>query len=176
MLSLAVAGSMSAAETKPATAKKAAPPKLPDLTIQLPGGKATKVSSLRGGVCAVEIFKTTCPHCQKSMPIVEKAFRDYKAKGFRAVAVAVDQNPELLVPQFAKTYGITFPIGWASIEEICSFLQVEPMNLYVPALMIFDRSGKLRGRYPGGDAFFNMEEMNLRNTVEMLMKEPPRRA
>jgi hypothetical protein len=37
--------------------------------------------------------------------------------------------------------------------------------------MVFDRTGKVRGRYPGGDAFFNMEEANLRNLVEMLVKE-----
>ena len=39
-------------------------------------------------------------------------------------------------------------------------------------MMVLDRTGKVRGRYPGGDAFFNMEEVNLRNLVEMLVKEP----
>jgi cytochrome c biogenesis protein CcmG, thiol:disulfide interchange protein DsbE len=180
MASLAAPLLLGGAETKTATktvTKKPAVvvPKGPDMTIWLPGGKTTKVSALKGGVAVVEIFKTTCPHCQKSMPIIDRVYRENKAKGMRAIAVAVDQNPELLVPQFAKNYGITFPIGWAPIEEICKFMEVEPMNLYVPAMMIFDRSGKMRGRYPGGDSFFNMEEMNLRNTTEMLLKEPPRR-
>jgi len=130
-----------------------------------------KTSQMAGGPCAVTIFKTTCPHCQKSLPIMEKVMKEFSAKGFHAVAVAVDQNPEPLVLDFAKNYKISFPLGWASIDDICKFLDLKPEQLYVPALMVFDRTGKVRGRYPGGDAFFNMEEANLRNLVEMLVKE-----
>ena len=150
------------------TAKKTAGP---SLTVSLPGGKSMKTSQMAGGPCAVTIFKTTCPHCQKSLPIMEKVMKEYSAKGFRAVAVAVDQYPEPLVVEFAKNYKISFPLGWASIDDICKFLDLKPEQLYVPALMVFDRTGKVRGRYPGGDAFFNMEEANLRNLVEMLVKE-----
>jgi len=143
----------------------------PSLTVSLPGGKSMKTSQMAGGPCAVTIFKTTCPHCQKSLPIMEKVMKEFSAKGFHAVAVAVDQNPEPLVLDFAKNYKISFPLGWASIDDICKFLDLKPEQLYVPALMVLDRSGKVRGRYPGGDAFFNMEEANLRNLVEMLVKE-----
>ena len=143
----------------------------PSLTVSLPGGKSMKTSQMVGSPCAVTIFKTTCPHCQKSLPIMEKVMKEYSAKGFRAVAVAVDQNPEPLVLDFAKNYKISFPLGWASIDDICKFLDLKPEQLYVPAMMVFDRTGKVRGRYPGGDAFFNMEEANLRNLVEMLVKE-----
>jgi peroxiredoxin len=150
------------------TSKK---PAAPSLNIALPGGKTMNTRQMVGGPCAVTIFKTTCPHCQKSLPIMEKVMKEFSAKGFRAVAVAVDQNPEPLVKDFAKNYKISFPLGWASIDDICKFLDLKPEQLYVPALMVFDRTGKVRGRYPGGDAFFNMEEANLRNLVEMLVKE-----
>ncbi len=146
-------------------------PAKPNLKISLPGGKSMQTAQMVGHPYAVTIFKTTCPHCQKSLPIMEKVMKEYSAKGFRAVAVAVDQNPEPLVLDFARNYKITFPLGWASIEDICKFLDLKPEQLYVPALMVFDRTGKVRGRYPGGDAFFNMEEANLRNLVELLVKE-----
>jgi peroxiredoxin len=141
----------------------------PNLKIALPGGKFVNTSQMVGNPCAVTIFKTTCPHCQKSLPIMEKVVKDFAKKGFKAVAVAVDQNPEPLVLDFAKNFKITYPLGWASIDDICKFLDLKPEQLYVPAMMVFDKTGKVRGRFPGGDAFFNMEEANLRNLVEMLV-------
>lgn len=154
-----------------AAAQTKAPAKAKGLSISLPGGKTVNTSQMVGGPCSVTIFKTTCPHCQKSLPIVEKVMKELKAKGFRAIAVAVDENAEPLVAGFAKNYNITFPLGWAPIEDICKFMDLTPEQLYVPAMKIMDGTGKVRGRYPGGDAFFNMEEANLRNMIEMLLKE-----
>ncbi|MBZ2185962.1 MAG: TlpA family protein disulfide reductase [Bryobacter sp.] len=145
--------------------------KTPSLKISLPGGKSMLTGSLRGNPCAVTIFKTTCPHCQASLPIMQKVINEFGPKGFKAIAVAVDQNPEPLVKEFAKTYKISFPLGWAPIADICQFMDLKPEKLYVPAMTLFDSNHKLRGRYPGGSAFFNMEEVNLRNMVEMLVKQ-----
>lgn len=151
----------------------AQPPKPKKLIVSLPGGKTLATTQFLGNPCAVTIFKTTCPHCQRSLPIMEKILKEYGPKGFKAVAVAVDQDAEPLVVDFAKNYKITFPLGWAKLDDICTFMEQKPEQLYVPALMVFDAKGKVRGRYPGGDAFFNMEEANLRNLVEMLVSEKP---
>ncbi len=102
---------------------------------------------------------------------MQKVINEFGPKGFKAIAVAVDQNPEPLVKEFAKTYKISFPLGWAPIADICQFMDLKPEKLYVPAMTLFDSNHKLRGRYPGGSAFFNMEEVNLRNMVEMLVKQ-----
>lgn len=146
-------------------------PATPSLKISLPGGKTVNTAQMVGNPCAVTIFKTTCPHCQKSLPIMEKVVKEFGPKGFKAIAVAVDQNPEPLVLDFAKNYKISFPLGWAPIDDICKFMDLKPEQLYVPAMVVMDRTGKVRGHYPGGDAFFNMEENNLRNLVELLVKE-----
>ncbi len=154
-----------------AQTKTAAPAKK-HLKVKLPGGKMVDTAQMVGSVCAVTIFKTTCPHCQKSLPITEKIVGELGPKGFKSIGVAVDEGAERLVLEFARNYRISFPLGWAPIDEICTFLDLKPEQLYVPAMMIFDRSGKVRGRYPGGDSFFNMEELNLRNMVELLLKDP----
>jgi len=146
-------------------------PATPNLKINLPGGRVMNTSQLVGSPFAVTIFKTTCPHCQKSLPIMEKIVKEFGPKGFKAVAVAVDQNAEPLVIEFAKTYKVSFPLGWAPIDDICRYIDLKPEQLYVPALMVMDRTGKVRGRFPGGDAFFNMEENNLRNLVELIVKD-----
>ncbi len=146
-----------------------------DLTIELPGAKKLRVSELRGKCAAIEIFKTTCPHCQQSMPIVERVYKQFAAKGFQPIGVAVDQYPAALVAEFVKRYGISFPVGWAPTEEIAKFLEVELMQLYVPAVKIFDKRGQVHATYRGGDSYFSLEEANLRNTVELLTKAPARK-
>lgn len=156
--------------TASAALAQAQKPTTPSLKVSLPAGKSLLTSQLAGGPALVSIFKTNCPHCQKSLPIIQKVFRDFSAKGLKAVGVAVDQNPEPLVLEFAKSYGVTFPLGWAPIDDICKFLDVRVEQLYVPALVVFNRAGKLHARYPAGDAFFNMEEANLRNLVELLVQ------
>lgn len=76
------------------------------------------------------------------------------------------------MPDFTRRYNLTFPVGWASIEDICRFCEVKPEQLFVPSMLFFDRKGKLRFKYMSGDqAFFGMEENNLKNTVELLLKE-----
>ena len=160
------------AATLAAQTKKAKAVAKKHIKVSLPGGKSIDTAQMVGSVYAVTIFKTTCPHCQKSLPITEKIVKELGAKGFKAIGVAVDTGAEPLVVDFAKNFRVSFPLGWAPIPEICEFVDLKPEQLYVPAMMIFDRGGKLRGRYPGGDSFFNMEELNLRNMVEMLLKEP----
>jgi cytochrome oxidase Cu insertion factor (SCO1/SenC/PrrC family) len=141
----------------------------PEFTLELAAGQKINLSSFRGKCVAIEIFKTTCPHCQESMPIVQKLYKEYAAKGFQPLAVAVDQYPATLVAEFVKRYGITFPVGWASIEDICAFLEIQPQQLYVPTLATFQRSGKVHARHLAGEPFFNMQEANLRNEIEYLL-------
>lgn len=107
--------------------------------------------------------------------MVQRAYREYSSKGFQAIGVAVDQFPQNFVPDFVRKYNLTFPVGWASIEDICRLCDVKPEQLFVPSMLFFDRKGKQRFKYMSGDpAFFTMEENNLKNTIELLLKEPAR--
>ncbi len=141
----------------------------PEFTLELAAGQKMTLSQFRGKAVVLEIFKTTCPHCQQSMPIIQRLYQEYGAKGFQPLAVAVDQYPAALVAEFVKKYGIRFPVGWASIEEICKFLEIQPQELYVPTLVTFAKSGKAHARHLAGEAFFNMQEANLRNEIEYIL-------
>lgn len=144
----------------------------PEFTVEMAAGQKINLSSFRGKCVALEIFKTTCPHCQESMPIVQKLYKEFGPKGFQPLAVAVDQYPAAPVADFVKRYNITFPVGWASIEDICAFLEIQPQQLYVPTLATFQRNGRIHARHLAGEAFFNMQEANLRNEIEYLLSPP----
>ena len=44
--------------------------------------------------------------------------------------------------------------------------------LFAPSMVFIDRKGMIRYQYLGGDPFFNNLEKNLRDTVEVLLREP----
>lgn len=145
----------------------------PDFTVHMPAGQKMTVAQFKGKVVLLEFFKTTCPHCQQSMPRIQQVYKELGPQGFQPLAVAVDQFPSSVLPEFVRRYGITFPVGFAEIDAICNFLEIKPQNFYVPSLVTFARSGKVHARHLGGDAFFNMEEANLRNEIEFLLNQNP---
>jgi len=106
------------------------------------------------------------------MPIVQRLYREFGPRGFQALAVAVDQYPAAVVAEFVKRHKITFPVGWAKVEDISAFLEIQPQELYVPTLSTFQKNGRIHARHLAGEAFFNMQEANLRNEIEYLLRPP----
>jgi peroxiredoxin len=149
------------------------PRKAPELAIPLPTGQQVLLSQFRGKVVVIEFIHTTCPHCQHSSAIVERLYKDLGPRGFQPLAVAFNENAALLVPDFARQVGATFPIGIGNRDEVLSYLQYSLVKpLYVPQMVIVDRKGMIRAQYSGEDDFFKDLEPNLRAQLEALLKEP----
>lgn len=143
----------------------------PDYTIMLPGGKQTTVSAYKGKVIALEFILTTCSHCQASTKILTKLVKEYGAKGFQPLAVAINDNPE--VPKFIADFGVNYPVGVAPRETVYGYLQHSVMspNLMMPQLVFIDREGVIRAQYEGTSAFFTDQEKNMREMIEKLLAE-----
>src|ERR1700704_3554339 len=80
-----------------------------DYVITLPGGQTTSVAKYKGKVIALEFLLTTCPHCQRTAKSLTQATKDFGAKGFQALGVAINPNPE--VPKFIQDLGANYPGG-----------------------------------------------------------------
>src|SRR5215216_6447227 len=77
-----------------------------DYVITLPNGQTTSVGKYKGKVMAVEFLLTTCPHCQKTSRALSQATKEFGAKGFQALGVAINPNPE--VPKFIQDFGVNY--------------------------------------------------------------------
>ncbi len=145
----------------------------PELAIRMVNGQQLLLSQFKGKVIAVEFLMTTCPHCQNASVLLEKFYREYGSRGFQPVGVAFNDMAALLVPDYVKQLGLTYPVGIAPREEVIAYIQ-HPMAqiLYVPQLVFIDRNFVIRGQYSGTDDFFKNEEANMRNIIEKLVKEP----
>jgi peroxiredoxin len=144
----------------------------PEFVIKLVNGQTALLSQYRGKVVALEFLHTTCPHCQDCSALLEKMSKEYGAKGFQALGVAFNDFANVLVPDYIKQLGLTFPVGSGGRDEVLTFLQQPVMErFYVPQLLFLDRKGVIRAQYPGGDRFFEKEEVNMRAQIESLLKE-----
>ena len=61
----------------------------------------------RGPVLAV-FFKVSCPVCQYALPFYERIYKTYG--GNKVTILGISQNEKRDTTEFAKTYGLTFPI------------------------------------------------------------------
>jgi peroxiredoxin len=143
-----------------------------DYVITLPDNQTTSVGKYKGKVLAVEFLLTTCPHCQKTSRALSQATKEFGSKGFQALGVAINPNPE--IPKFIQDFGVNYPVGTGPRETVYSFLQHSLMspNLMMPQLVFIDKTGMVRAQYDGTADFFKDEDKNIRAMIEKLLAEP----
>jgi len=145
----------------------------PDFEIHLtPSGQASP-AQYKGKVVVLAFISTTCPHCQQTAQILSGLQREYGGRGLQVLGAAFNEMANMLVPDFNKQFQPAFPVGWASRQDVYTYLDHSSvMQLYVPSLVFIDRKGMIRFQYLGDDPFLQNQEKNLRETIEALLKEP----
>ena len=143
----------------------------PDYTIVLPDGRRTSILQHKGKVLAVEFMLTSCPHCQNTAKILTRLHKEFGAKGFEPLGIAVNPNPH--IPDFVATFKVSYPIGAGDHEGAYTYLQHSLMNqsLQMPQLVFIDRSGIIRAQFQPSDSFFENEEKNIRALVIQLLQD-----
>jgi peroxiredoxin len=147
--------------------------KAPEFTLTDVNGKETLLSSYRGKVVVIGFVFTTCPHCQVFSGVLEKLSKDLGKRGFEPIDIAWNDNAKLMIADFARQYGVTFPIFWSTYDPIMSFMQFSIMDRpVVPLVVVIDRKGMIRAQSPAGGDPNLQDEAKLRALLETLLKEP----
>jgi thiol-disulfide isomerase/thioredoxin len=149
--------------------------KAPELAFSVPGKGQQLLSQYRGKVLAVEFIFTTCPHCQAASKLMTKLQTEYGARGLQVIDIAINQNADLLVDNFAKDFQVNFPVGWATSEQMQSFMGFTSGRYVVPQLALIDRKGNIHWQTPATeDANWDniMKEDNIRHRIEELLSQP----
>jgi peroxiredoxin len=158
-----------------AAALSAAPlPRLsPDLTIHLTPSGQVSPAQYKGKAVVLAFIQTTCPHCQRTTGVLSALQREYGPRGLQVLASAFNPMANMLVPDFIKQFQPAFPVGWNQREEVLGYLDHPAiLQMYVPVLVLIDRTGMIRHQYSGDDPFQQDQEKNLRAAIESLLKEP----
>jgi peroxiredoxin len=142
----------------------------PAATFRTTSGTPINLADYKGKVVALEFLITTCPACQRCSGMLQRMQQEYGPRGFQAIGVATNDMAHMLVDDYRKQLGLTFPLGFAPRDKAHEFLQIPLMLImYVPQLVFIDREGVIRAQHGGQDKFFSNEEANMRSQIEALL-------
>jgi peroxiredoxin len=128
---------------KPEIGKSASPFALSSVN----GGN--KIGVEKGKVVIVDFWATWCEPCKKSFPKYQELYVKYKSSGLEIVAISVDDEKKD-IPDFIKTHGAKFPVGWDEGHKIAECWQ--PPNM--PSAYIIDKNGVIKhvhNKYKDGE-------------------------
>src|SRR4051812_34261741 len=82
---------------------------VPNFTLKDLKGKEVKLEDYRGKGVFLNFWATYCPPCEKEMPYLESAYKDYKDKEIEVLTVDVGE-PRIIVNQFVSKKKLSFPV------------------------------------------------------------------
>jgi thiol-disulfide isomerase/thioredoxin len=131
----------------------------PEIVVEMypvPGvdsGDKLKLSSLRGKVVLLDMFLSTCPHCQDHAPHIVALNNQFKQKGLAVVSIATDDKHNSAaaknVAKYISKAKINYPVGQISYDVIAFY--GDPKNSGVPSMVLFGPDGKMVFRETGWD-------------------------
>jgi len=148
----------------------------PEMIIDLlPSGdqqKQLKLSGLRGKVVMIDVFLSTCPHCEEHAPHIVEFYNQYRDRGFTVLGLATDNkdNKDSVesVRAFASLAKIEYPVGFVTPEIIAYY--VDSHDHGVPQMILFGPDGKMAKRLIGWN---EKNDKEVRSAIEAQLAKMP---
>lgn len=140
LLVLAGAAVAEATDIQPAVGHRA-----PDFTLRDSHGKPVQLSRVLGQrAVLLNFWATWCPPCRAEMLTMERAYRDYKARGLEILAVSIDAGSEAAVAarvnEFMADLKLTFPAVLDPKGDVVRTYRLRGL----PTTFLIDRKGVIR--------------------------------
>src|SRR5580765_3591575 len=147
------------------------PRKSPEFTITDPSGKQILLSSLRGKIVVMPLMFTTCPHCQREAQMLTKLQQEFGGRGVVMIGTVFNDANAAMAAQFAKEFSIGFPVGYASRDQVVSYLGLSVLDRWVvPQVAIIDKQGNIVAQSAATGTPELQDETYLRNFLDKLVK------
>ena len=110
--------------------------------------KTLKLSSLRGKVTLLDMFLSTCSHCEEHAPHVTEWYSKYKTRGLQVVGMARDdERTAASVRSYMTKAKTNYPVGYYSNMVIAYYADSHDHG--VPQMVLFGTDGKMVKRTIG---------------------------
>lgn len=119
-------------------------------------GQQMGLQQLRGKMVLVNFWATSCPGCVQEMPKIAETYKQYHAKGFEVVAVAMDYDPPDHVLHFSNKNALPFPVVLDAdglIAKAFGDVQVTPTSY------VIDQQGNIVQRVMGEVDFVSLRAL-----------------
>lgn len=133
----------------------------PAFVLPLLGGGTLQLADLKGKIVVVNFWGTWCEPCKAETPALEAAYKQLQPQGVEFVGVnlrhqeALGAAGDANVADFAKNYGVTYPIVFDTTGEISQKYQISP----IPVSYFLDTQGNIRYVYVGTLTFVDTVEL-----------------
>lgn len=106
------------------------------------GGGTRGIDDYRGRVVLVNIWATWCAPCREEIPSLQALYRDFAPKGFRVVAVSVDDAADApqKIREFLAPYHVTFDV----LHDSAGTIQKTYQSTGVPENFVIGADGVIR--------------------------------
>lgn len=115
--------------------------------------KQLKLSSLRGKVALIDVFLSTCHHCEEHAPHIVELYNQYRDRGFTVLGLATDNKEDkdkvASVNAYVSLAKIAYPVGFVTPEVIAYYIDSHDHG--VPQMVLFGPDGKMAKRMIGWD-------------------------
>lgn len=150
----------------------------PEILIDLlPDGakeQQVKLSSFRGKVLLIDVFLSTCPHCQDHAPHIVELYNDYRDRGLTVLGLATDgggkDNKDSLanIGAYKTLSKIEYQVGFLTPEVVAYYLDEHDHG--VPQMVLFGIDGKMLMRKVGWNDKVNKE---MRAAIDAQISKTP---
>jgi len=133
--------------------------KAPDFrTLDVASGDSVSLRALaKGQVTLVNIWATWCEPCKEEMPAMQRSYVELAPRGFRILAVSIDNGDDTPVKEFVQRLGITFDI----LQDKSGSIQQLYQTTGVPESFLLDRDGTIVKRVIGAHDWSSVANQKL---------------
>jgi len=119
----------------------------PDFTVPTIDGKEITLSSLRGKYVLLDFWASWCKPCIGEIPFMQKAYKNYKSKGFEILSVSVDRDAAAW-KKAVEDHGMTWLQGHDTQDISHSLYGV----MSIPTTLLLDKNGVIIAKNLRGEA------------------------
>lgn len=116
----------------------------PAFTIETLDEEVLALADLRGRVVLLNFWGTWCGPCRREMPTFEKAYGEWRERGFEILAIAYNDTEEAMA-SFSAEFDLSFPLALDSSGEINDAYGIQTR----PSSYLLDRNGVILARHFG---------------------------
>ena len=116
-----------------------------------PGGGQLAMTSLRGQPLVLNFWATWCPPCIREMPEIDRFQREFAARGWQVLGLAIDRLQP--VREFLARTPVGYTIAMAGFDGTELTRRLGNVSGGLPFTVVFDRAGLVAHRKLGETSY-----------------------